>query len=120
MDDMEAKMGAILGNPEMMSKIMEMAQALNGEPSAGSESPTEVVNNTSPLPNIDMATIQKLSGLAGQSRIDKNQQTLLRALDPYLNKDRITKLEKAMRAAKMATIASAFLGTSGLQFHSGR
>ena len=30
MDDMEAKLGAILGNPDMMAKIMSMAQTLGG------------------------------------------------------------------------------------------
>ena len=64
--------------------------------------------------------IQKLSGLAGQSNIDKNQRTLLTALSPYLSRERIYKLEKAMRAAKMANMASAFLGKSGFQFNLGR
>ncbi len=120
MDDMEAKMGAILGNPEMMSKIMAMAQSLNSETASKPEPPKEETCSSTQMPNIDMATIQKLSGLAGQSKIDRNQQTLLRALGPYLNKDRIAKLEKAMRAAKMATLASTFLGNSGFRFHSGR
>lgn len=120
MDDMEAKMGAILGNPEMMSQIMAMAQALNSEPQGPPEPPAEESASASPMPNIDMATIQKLSGLAGQSRIDKNQQMLLRALGPYLNKDRIAKLEKAMRAAKMATVASSLISTSGILAQPGR
>lgn len=123
MDDMETKMGAILGNPEMMSKIMAMAQSLNAEqnPKAEQKQPQEDNAHTlNPMPNIDISTMQKLSGLAGQSRIDKNQQSLLRALGPYLNKDRITKLERAMRAAKMATIASSFLGNSGFLFNTGR
>ncbi len=120
MDDMEAKMGAILGNPEMMNKIMAMAQSLNSDSSPTPEPPKEESHSGTQMPNIDIATIQKLSGLAGQSRIDKNQQTLLRALGPYLNKDRIAKLEKAMRAAKMATIASTFLGNAGFLSNIGR
>jgi hypothetical protein len=64
--------------------------------------------------------IQKLSGIARQSSIDKNQQNLLRALGPYLSRERITKLEKAMRAAKIAGIASTALAGSGLSLLSGR
>lgn len=118
MEDMESKMSAILNNPEMMSKIMAMAQSLNGE--NPQTQPTKEEPQQEQMPNIDFATIQKLSGLAGQSRIDKNQQTLLRALSPYLNKERISKLEKAMRSAKMANLASSFIGNSGLLFKSGR
>ena len=122
MDDMESRMNAILGNPEMMSKIMAMAQSLNTDAPVSQEKRIEEPPApTSPqAPNIDMAMLQKLSGLAGQSRIDKNQQTLLRALGPYLNKDRIAKLERAMRAAKMATMASSFLGSSGFLSNIGR
>jgi hypothetical protein len=60
--------------------------------------------------------IQKLSGLAGQSSIDKDQKTLLKALTPYLNRERILKLEKAMRAAKMARLASGLIGSGALKF----
>jgi len=31
MDELENKLGAILGNPEMMQKIMAMAQSLGSE-----------------------------------------------------------------------------------------
>ena len=68
----------------------------------------------------DLAMIQKPFGMARQSGIDKNQQTLLRALGPYLSRERIVKLEKAMRAAKLAGIASTALGSSGLPFLPGR
>lgn len=115
MDEMESKMGAILGNPELMQKIMAMAQSLND---SGSAPQTPPPPKEEPQPagaslGIDIATLQKLSGLAGRSRIDKNQQSLLRALSPYLNRERIQKLEKAMRAAKMASMASGFLSNTG-------
>lgn len=127
MDDMESKMGAILGNPEMMQKIMAMAQTLNQstppkEPENTPPPRAEDVSQTSgfSLPDIDISTIQKLSGLAKQSGIDKNQQSLLRALGPYLSRERISKLEKAMRAARMASMASSVLGSRGLQSILGR
>lgn len=127
MDDMESKMGAILGNPEMMQKIMAMAQTLNQSASPKGQEPpsssrTEEASQSSgfSLPDIDISTIQKLSGLVKQSGIDKNQQSLLKALGPYLSRERITKLEKAMRAARMASMASSVLGTRGLQSIFGR
>lgn len=119
MEDMQAQMNAILGNPEMMQKIMSMAQSLNTAPAADKEPPKQESGGFS-LPDIDLGMVQKLSGLAGQSNIDGNQRTLLKALAPYLSHERIHKLEKAMRAAKMASMASAIFGKSGSQFLIGR
>lgn len=119
MDNMQSQMNAILGNPDMMQKIMEMAKSLS--PPQGdtpSVSPPEV-SLPQPetagfsLPDIDLSMVQKLSGIVGQTGIDKNQRSLLSALRPYLSHDRISKLEKAMRAAKLASLASSFLGSSG-------
>lgn len=111
MDDLEQKLNAVLNDPGMMQKLMNVAQSIGSPPPGGDSTP----NPGEELPEIDLGMLQKLSGLAQQGSIDKNQQTLLRALRPYLSRDRITKLEKAMRAAKMAKIASGFLGTRGLQ-----
>ncbi len=97
MEDLESKLGAVLNNPEMMQKIMSLAQNLN-------QQDAPVQQDAVPA-GIDLATVQKLSGFAKQSGIDKNQQTLLRALSPYLSRQRIQKLERAMRAAKMARMA---------------
>lgn len=120
MEDMQNQMNAILGNPEMMQKIMAMAQSLNQSQPQKQEVREEKQEQTGmALPDIDLSLVQKLSGLAGQTGIDNNQRTLLKALSPYLSRERIAKLEKAMRAAKLANLASAFIGSSGFQF-SGR
>ncbi len=108
MEGMENKIQEILNNPNMMQQIMSMAQNFQSPPQE--ESPPQ----TSPFPDIDMATIQRIAGFASQSNIDKNQRNLLSALGPYLSQFRISKLEKAMRAAKMANMASAFFSQSNL------
>lgn len=122
MDEMEEKLGSILSNPQMMQQIMAMAQALGGASEAPpqKELPKPQETSLQPLPNIDIGMLQKLSGLAGQTGIDREQQALLKALGPYISRDRVSKLEKAMRAAKMARVASAFLGQGGLSILSGR
>ncbi|MBO5953508.1 MAG: hypothetical protein J6Q53_05260 [Oscillospiraceae bacterium] len=38
---------------------------------------------------------------------------MLKALGPYLSRERLRKLENAMRAAKMAKVAAAALGNQG-------
>lgn len=103
MEDMESKLGAILGNPQMMQQIMSLAQNFQTE-SAPEPAPTEAT------PEIDFAMVQKLTALIGKTGIDAHQKALLLALRPYLSGNRIQKLEKAMRAAKLAGMASVFLG----------
>ncbi len=118
MEDMQAQMNAILGNPELMQQIMSMAQSLNASPPPPSEQKEPPQDAGSGFPDLDLSMVQKLAGFAGKTKIDNNQQSLLRALTPYLSRERISKLEKAMRAAKMASLASAFLG--GGQLFGGR
>ena len=115
MAEMEDKINSILSDPKMMS----MAQAL-GANQPESEGPKEAKNALPPFPDIDMATMQRISGLARQSGIDKREQSLLRALGGYLSKDRINRLERAMRAAKMAKIATSALGQRGISSYQGR
>ena len=113
MEQMEDKIGAILNNPQLMGQIMNMAQSLGNNPPPPQQ-------ESSPLPNFDPGMMQKLASMAGQSGIDNNQQALLRALNPYLSGRKVEKLEKAMRAAKMARMASGFLGQGGLSMLMGR
>jgi hypothetical protein len=119
MESMEEKLGTILSNPQMMQQIMSMAQALGANQSE-SEGPQEAKSSPPSFPDIDIATMQRISGLARQSGIDKREQSLLRALGGYLSKDRISRLERAMRAAKMAKIATSALGQKGIFSYQGR
>lgn len=108
MDDFESKLGQILGNPEMMGKIMAMAQSFGSQ-----EAPPQPPQEDSG-PEIDFAAIQKLTGLIGKAGVDSDQKALLSALSPYISGERIHKLEKAMRAAKLAGVATQFLGNTPL------
>ena len=123
MGEMEDKLGAILNNPQMMSQIMSMAQAMGSQQQSPEPQPQPQVQAMVPpqqAPEIDMAMLQKLSGLASHNNIDRDQQALLKALTPYLHRERISKLERAMRAAKIARFASAAFGQGGLQSLLGR
>ena len=106
MEDMESKLGAILGNPEMMQQIMSIAQNFQTAPTPA---PAAQEN----FGDIDFSTVQKITALIGKTGIDTQQKALLQALHPYLSSQRIQKLEKAMRAAKLADMASVFLNGSG-------
>lgn len=128
MDEMQSKLNAILGNPQMMQQIMAMAQAMGQQnqseppqPEAPPPPPKQDTSAMSPMPQLpDAAMLQRIAGFARQAGVDKNQQALLKALSPYLSRERIAKLEKAMRAAKIAGVAATALGGSGLSFLTGR
>lgn len=115
MSEMEEKLGAILGNPQLMQQIMGMAQTL-GQSESTPPSPQPPPS----MPDVDPVMIGKIMSLAGKTNIDRNQKTLLRALEPYLTKERLQKLEKAMRAAKLAGTASTLLQSGTIPFLSGR
>lgn len=114
MDRMEDKLGAILNNPQLMGQIMSMAQSLGQSTPEAPQAPAQE------QPNFDPALLAKLGSLAGQGQVDGNQKALLTALHPYLSRRKVEKLEKAMRAAKMARMASSFLGQGGLSLLTGR
>ena len=108
MDEMQQKLDAILGNPEMMSQLMSMAQSLGSPPR---EEPPPSISTT---PSLDPAMLQRIAQIVGNTGIDNRQQMLLKALSPYLSAHRLEKLEKAMRAAKLAGLATTLLGSGML------
>lgn len=116
MAEMEDKINAVLSNPQLMQQIMTMAQSLGQQPPPTEQATPQKESATS----FDPAMLQKLSGLAASSGTDNQQKALLSALGPYLSRDRVLRLEKAMRAAKMAKLASTFLSSGALQSLTGR
>lgn len=117
MSELEEKLGSVLNNPQLMQQIMSMAQSLSTQQQTPAE-PKE--QPSAPSLPLDPGLLQSLSGMVNQGNVDSNQQALLNALCPYLSRERISKLERAMRAARLAGAASAFLNAGGLQMFSGR
>lgn len=113
MSELDEKLNSILGNPQMMQQIMSLAQSMN-KPDAPPPPPPKA---DAPL---DPAMLTRLAGLMQRGSIDPNQKRLLQALAPYLSSLKLQKLERAMRAAKMAGIASDVVGTWGHSPGAGR
>lgn len=105
-----------------MQQIMSMAQSLNQSAPEPPPPPKQEPQPQAPpsAPDIDPAMLGKLMRMAGQSNIDRNQKALLQALEPYLSGARLQKLEKAMRAARMAGAISSILPGGAIPFFSGR
>lgn len=102
-NEIDQQISAILNDPAAMQKIMNMAQALSGAKQEPPKKEEKLSND------IDIAALQNISRIASQGSIDRQQQSLLAALSPYLSKEKLIKLENAMRAAKMTKVATSFL-----------
>lgn len=111
MSELEEKLNQVLGDPQMMQQIMALAQSMGSSPSHQEPSPETKPEPAQALPQMDLGMIRKVAGMASSTGVDANQRALLRALGPYISRDRVGKLEKAMRAAKMAAFASSLLQT---------
>lgn len=125
MSEFDDKLNSILSNPQMMQQIMSLAQSLNQNSSdlddkmqAGTGTPRES-QQSSGSPGISPSMLGKLSSIMQHGTIDQNQQSLLKALSPYLSRQKLQKLERAMHAAKMAGLASELTNTRN-QSYSGR
>ena len=128
---MEDKLSTILSNPQLMSQIMSMAQSLGQSQPAQQQQdapppppPPPPQESAAPkssfnLSGADGEMLRKIVSATQQTGVDRNQMGLLKALGPYLSRSRIVKLEKAMRAARIASFAAAALG-SGKLFPTGR
>ena len=98
MDEWEEKIGAVLGNPELMGKIMNLAQSMGGsEPAAAPQEPG--------FDMPDLGMVQKAMGLASGFRMDPKLKTLIQALQPFVSAHRLQKLEKALQTARLARFA---------------
>lgn len=118
MAEMEDKLGAILNNPQLMQQIMTMAQSLGQN--APEQHPEPSKEPSSPAASIDPEMIRKIAGITSGAAADSQQKALLNALIPYVASDKLNRLERAMRAAKMAQIATSLLGSGGLLSLTGR
>lgn len=120
MSELDEKLNSILSNPAMMQQIMSLAQALNQQPEPQQAPPPQTPpqpQRSEPEPSNDQIMnpnlLNRVAGLMQRGSIDKNQESLLKALRPYLSRQKLEKLERAMHAAKMAGIASEMMNARG-------
>ena len=89
MDGIEEKLGSILSNPEMMNTIMTMAKALGQsppepapqQPSPAKQPPLQQ-KASPPIGKNELEMISRISSLSQQTGLDRQEQALLRALNP--------------------------------------
>ncbi|HIT34911.1 MAG TPA: hypothetical protein IAC31_09885 [Candidatus Faecousia intestinigallinarum] len=107
MGEMEEKLAAMMNDPQVMEQVAAMAKSLGME-MPSSEQPAAAAS--SGFAGLDISALQKLSSLAGRGNLDGKEHALLKALHPYLAKERLERLEKALCTARMAQMAAEMLG----------
>lgn len=96
MGDIEDMIGSLLNDPGEMAKIADLAKSL-----MGGEKPREI--SAEPT-GIDPELLGRLSTLM-QKDISRDDKRLLEAMRPFLSEKRRTKMDKAIKIAKLASLA---------------
>ena len=128
MSEFEDKLNSILGNPEAMAQVMNLAQSLNlggggGEPEGAPPPPDQGAPPPGGgglgdlLGQLDPKLMERLLPLAGELAGGSDERlALLYALRPFLKPERRDKVERAVKTARLIHVGKkllAGLGESG-------
>lgn len=108
-EELEARLGSILSDPQQMEKIKAMAQSLMG---AAPQSEGENTEKT-PTPSGGLGALMGLLGQKGGDGRRSESEALLRAMQPYMRPQRRSKIERALRLTRLIGIAGTMLEQYG-------
>ena len=97
MSDFENDFSRILGDPNAMREIMDMAAAFRN---GGSEEKSETEERS----GIDPEMLSRIMRIAGELGRDGEDASLLYAIRPYLNPRRKAKFNDALSVMRMARL----------------
>ena len=97
MNEFEDKLNSLLSDPKQMESFASFAKSI-----MGGEAPMA----TGSSPDIDPALMKKVGSLLSRGdNISNNDKRLLEAMKPYLSEKRRSKMDRAMKIARLASIA---------------
>lgn len=133
MDGLEDKISAFLSSPGAMEQVLSMAKALGGGEGGSDDAPEESERHSEDsglgglgalgslgglgdmLGGVDPATLSKIMGLLGEyNKKDDRRENLLKAVKPYLRKERQDNVGRALQIVKLARTAQSALGEGNL------
>lgn len=118
MDELERALRAVLDDPAQLQELRELAGSMGfsvpqaqrapvPDPPESEPKTVQAVFQQQPLPEPAAAMLRQ----AG--KMDKRQEALLLALKPFLRKERQEKIDRALHAARLASLASLALKNRG-------
>lgn len=99
-EQLEARIGSILSDPQQMERLQAVAQSLLGAPAADKPQETEAAP---PLPEGLMGLLGKASSGGSES------ERLLRAMQPYMRPKRRSKIDRALKLTRLIGLAETML-----------
>lgn len=121
MAQFEEKLNAILNDPQAMSRILSIAQSLDGSKGQSEEPqtapaaepvPAESIQPAPDPPSLDLDPRLMAAGmqaLAAWQGPEDSRTALLQALRPFLKPERHGKLDKALRITRLSKVVRAAL-----------
>ena len=116
MDELERALRAVLDDPAQLQELRALAGSLGlGQPDAAApqEAAPPVAEPPPPPAQPPKPPVQAAAMLRQAGKADKKQEALLLALKPFLRKDRQSKIDRALQAARLASLASLALKNRG-------
>ena len=105
MSDFEDKLNQLLNDPKEMERFAGFAKSLMG---GGEPEPEEKA------PDFDPGLLKRISGLIGGGAGKNSKDAkLLEAMRPYLSEKRRSKMDRAMKIARLAGLAELAAGEFG-------
>ena len=126
MGELEDKINSVLGDPEQLKKITKMAQSFMAgsgtaeKPDSGGtgdklDDMFKTLGGDGGGMEIDPAMISRITRLMSSGGAERKQErALLEAMKPYMSEKRRSKMDKALRIAKLAGIAKLAMGELGV------
>lgn len=127
MNEWEEKLNTLLSDPDAMSQVVNMAQALSAQmggsapqgegnaapPPQNASPPPDAGNPFSQLGSIDPELLQRLIPVIKQMNRPESSETsaFLYALRPFLKPSRRDKVDRAVQLARMIHLAKTFFNS---------
>ncbi len=105
MDNMNDMLSSVLGDPESLRQIQELADMLKDETGDSSQDKkADVASENDSSDGFDPAMLMSIMGAVSAAGGDDKNRSLILALKPYLSSERQARADKAVKFLKMYAV----------------
>jgi hypothetical protein len=100
-NDIQAKINELLGDPESLQQIAELAEMFKGELGFGDTPPLAAEKNANNFSSPQGGGITDILKIIGGNNAESKNAKLLLALKPYLSEEKQIKVDKAIKILRL-------------------
>lgn len=105
MDNMNDMLSSVLGDPESLRQIQELADMLKDETGDSSQDKkADVASESASSDGFDPAMLMSIMGAVSAAGGNDKNRSLILALKPYLSSERQARADKAVKFLKMYAV----------------